>query len=158
MYTHLSRAFLADSEVDVISNIEKIKRHTKRALLDCLKNCCIIILDNRKDFFLKYKGIDLTYIDKGSFIKKEHTAFRNCVDALKEAKKAEGLNTDDDTLFSLYQNAYAKGLALDALLNKAEDEADFLKRKATKRAIFNVVFGIAGFIGTIFTIVGFIIH
>ncbi len=157
MYTHLSRAFLTDSEEDVVSNIEKIKRHTKRVLLDCFKNSCIIIIDQRKLFFEKYKGIDLTYIDKGTFLKKEKTAFRECVDALKEAKKAEGLNTDDDALFFLYQDAYAKGLVLDEIINNAEDDANFLKRKATKRDILTAVFGVTGIIGTIITIIGFIL-
>lgn len=157
MYTHLSRALLTSSEKDVVSNIEKIKRHTKRALLDCFKNSCIIIIDQRKLFFEKYKGIDLTYIDKGEFLNKEKVAFRECVDALKEAKKAEGLNTDDDILFSLYQDAYAKGLILDEIINNAEDDANFLKRKATRRDILTAVFGIAGIVGTIITIIGFIL-
>ena len=157
MYTHFSRAFLTDTEEDVVSNIEKIKRHTKRALLDCFKNSCIIIIDQRKLFFEKYKGIDLTYIDKGEFLKKEKTAFRECVDALKEAKKAEGLNTNEDVLFSMYQDAYAKGLILDEIINNAEDDANFLKRKATRRDIITAVFGVAGIIGTIITIIGFIL-
>lgn len=157
MYTHLSRAFLTDSEKDVVSNIEKINRHTKRALLDCFKNSCIIIIDQRKLFFEKYKGIDLTYIDKGEFLKKENVAFRECVDALKKARKAEGLNTDDDVLFGMYQDAYAKGLILDEIINKAEDDANFLKRKATKRDIVAYIFGIAGIIGTIITVIGFIL-
>ncbi len=154
MYTHLSRAFLADSEKDVVSNIEKIKRHTKRALLDCYKNCCIIIIDQRKFFFEKYKGIDLTYIDKGNFLKKENAAFRKCVKALKEAKKAEGLNTDNDTLFSLYREAYKNGLILDKIIHDAEDDATFLKRKATRRDILAFVFGVAGVIGLIITVIG----
>ena len=158
MYTHLSRAFLADSKKDVVSNIEKMKRHTKRALFDCFKNCCIIIIDQRRLFFEKYKGIDLTYIDEGKFLEKEKIAFRACVDALKEAKKAEGLNTDDDVLFSLYQDAYAKGLILEEIINGAEDKAGFLERKATKRDILAIIFGVAGIIGTIITIMGFILR
>lgn len=156
MYTHLSRAFLAGSEEDVVSNIEKIERHTKRALLDCFKNCCIIIIDQRRFFFEKYKGIDFTYIDKGEFLKKEKAAYCECVDALKKAKKSEGTNTDDNSLFSLYQGAYEKALFLDEIINNAEDDANFLKRKSARRDILTVVFGAAGIIGTLVTVMGFI--
>lgn len=155
MYTHLSRAFLTENEQDVISNIEKIKRHTKRALLDCFKNCCIIIIDKEREFFRRYKGIDLSYIDEGEFLKEEKKAFDECATALMDAKKAEGLNTDDDILFKLYENAYQKGLILEDIIDQAEKKANFLKRKALKRDIIATTFGIIGVVGTIFTIVGF---
>lgn len=56
MYTHLCRAYMAGTDDDVVSNIEKLKTHTKRALLDCYKNSCIVIIDQRKFFFQKYKA------------------------------------------------------------------------------------------------------
>lgn len=91
MYTHLCRGFMADSDDYVVSNIEKVKRHTKRALLDCYKNSCIVILDRRKFFFDKYKGIDLLLISKGDFLKKELLAYRECANALKKRKKQTAL-------------------------------------------------------------------
>lgn len=155
MYTHLCRAFIANDAEAVVANIEKIKRHTKRALLDCYKNTCIIILDQRKFFFEKYKGVDLSLISKGEFLEKELTAYREAVDTLKEAKKAEGLNIKTDELFMFYQTAYQKALVLDDIINTAEEDALYLKRKAMKRDIVAYAFGVVGVIGTIFTIASF---
>lgn len=106
MYTHLCRAYMAGTDDDVVSNIEKLKTHTKRALLDCYKNSCIVIIDQRKFFFQKYKGVDLSLISEGDFLRKELNAYRQTIDTLKAAKKAEGVNTNTDKLFALYQEAY----------------------------------------------------
>ena len=57
LYTHLSRAFSAEDANGVISNIEKMKRHTKRAVLDCFKNSCIILLIKEMIFLKNIKGL-----------------------------------------------------------------------------------------------------
>ncbi len=155
MYTHLCRAFTSENEQDIVSNIEKIKRHTKRALLDCYKNSCIVVLDRRKFFFEKFKGVDLSLISNGNFLSQESIAYQEAVDTLKFAKKSESSNTDTDTLFELYEKAYNKALVLDSLISNAEDTAAFLKHKAIKRDILAYVFGVVGIIGTIFTVVSY---
>lgn len=57
LYTHLSSAFSAEDANGVISNIEKMKRHTKRAVLDCFKNSCIILLIKEMIFLKNIKGL-----------------------------------------------------------------------------------------------------
>lgn len=156
MYTHLCRAYMAGTDDDVVSNIEKLKTHTKRALLDCYKNSCIVIIDQRKFFFQKYKGVDLSLISEGDFLRKELNAYRQTIDTLKAAKKAEGVNTNTDKLFALYQEAYQNALVLDEILCEAENSATYLKRKAMRREIASYVFGVIGVVGTVITIIGFL--
>lgn len=67
IYGHLVRASIADNDKDVERNIAKMRSHTKRALFDCFKYSCILISDKYHAFFERYRGIDLTYINKGHF-------------------------------------------------------------------------------------------
>lgn len=46
MYGHLARAAIAETPEQAERNIQKIKSHTKRALLDCFKYSCVIFSDS----------------------------------------------------------------------------------------------------------------
>lgn len=154
IYGHLSRAAIAENEEDAKRNIQKIKSHTKRAVLDCYKYSCIIFTDHYTDFFERYKGVDLSYLDNGTFLNEIHTLHKTASDKLRKAKRAETSNISEQELFELYEDAYNCFGTLDEKLQKAEESATFLKHKATKKdrlAIFSFVVGI---IGTIAGIVG----
>ena len=72
---------------------------------------------------------------------------------IKKAKKAETMNVDTEQLYSLYETAYQKALNLVDLIDNAENTANFLKRKATRKEIFNLVVGIVGIGSFIFSII-----
>lgn len=72
---------------------------------------------------------------------------------IKKAKKAETMNVDTEQLYSLYETAYQKALNLVDLIDNAENTANFLKRKATRKEIFNRVVGIVGIGSFIFSII-----
>ena len=59
IYGHLVRASLAKTDEEAKNNIQKMRSHTKRALLDCFKYSCIVITDMYNDFFEHYKNVDL---------------------------------------------------------------------------------------------------
>lgn len=50
IYGHLVRASMANTPEQIQRNIEKMKSHSKRALLDCFKYTSIICSDNYDSF------------------------------------------------------------------------------------------------------------
>lgn len=106
IYGHLVRATMATSSDQVLRNIEKMKSHSKRALLDCFKYTSIICSDNYDDFMNRYENIDLTYLKNGQFLTDIVKRCREARKALQDAKVAETSNISEDDLFALYQDAY----------------------------------------------------
>lgn len=151
IYGHIVRAAVAEDEKTVQQNIGKIKSHTKRAVLDCYKYICIAYADNYTNFFERYHGVDLSYINNGRFLQETHNAYKIAKEALQNAKQAELSNLSEDALFDLFENAYEQFDILDQMLTKAEDDAEYLKHKATLRdmkskrtQMIGIVVGIIG--------------
>lgn len=154
IYGHLARASIAETPEVAERNIQKIKSHTKRALLDCYKYSCIIFTDNYFDFFERYKGVDLSYLEKGTFLSTIQVLYNKAKNSYFEAKKAETSNIAEDEQFELYQVAYNQFVVLQKKIQSAEDDAAFLKHKATRQDILaKVSFGI-GAVGTVVGIIG----
>lgn len=152
IYGHLVRASIADNDADVQRNIEKMRSHTKRALFDCFKYSCILISDKYSDFFERYRGIDLTYINKGHFIHDIQQKYRQATKQLQAAKELELSNASEDQLVAEYQRAYELFADIEDQLNKAESDAAFFKHRATRRdvlAIASFIIGAAGFLYTV---------
>lgn len=139
IYNHLVRASIAENEETVERNIQKIKSHTKRALLDCYKYSCLIFSDNYDSFFEKYKGVDLSYLEEGNFLPTIHSLYNDAKKSYYKAKIAETSNIGDQEKFELYQDAYNKYVVVDSKLSSVENQAAFLKHKATKKEIFSIV-------------------
>jgi len=160
IYGHLVRATMATSSNQVLRNIEKMKSHSKRALLDCFKYTSIICSDNYDDFMNRYENIDLTYLKNGQFLTDIVKRCREARKALQDAKVAETSNISEDDLFSLYQDAYRQFEELNDKLQQAEDSAAFLQHKASKKdKISNISLwvGIGGFVvGIIGILINFI--
>lgn len=160
IYGHLVRATMAISPDQVLSNIEKMKSHSKRALLDCFKYTSIICSDNYDDFMNRYKNIDLTYLENGKFLTDIVKSCRKARENLRNAKIAETSNISEDELFILYQDAYKQFEELNDKLQQAEESAAFLQHKASKKdKVSNISLwvGIGGFIvGVIGIIINFI--
>lgn len=160
IYGHLVRATMAISPDQVLSNIEKMKSHSKRALLDCFKYTSIICSDNYDDFMNRYKNIDLTYLENGKFLTDIVKSCREARENLRNAKIAETSNISEDELFTLYQEAYKQFEELNDKLQQAEESAAFLQHKASKKdKVSNISLwvGIGGFIvGVIGIIINFI--
>lgn len=154
IYGHLSRAALAEDEEDVRKNIQKIKSHTKRAILDCYKYSCIIFTDHYTEFFDRYQGVDLSYLDNGTFLHEIHTLHKAASDTLRSAKKAELSNISEQDLFDLYEDAYNRFAVLDQKLQETEESASFLKHKATRKDRLAVLSFVIGVIGTAAGIAG----
>lgn len=154
IYGHLSRAALAENEDDVKRNVQRIKSHTKRAVLDCYKYSCIIFTDHYTEFFERYKGVDLSYLNNGTFLNEIHKLHKVASDKLRTAKKAETSNISEQDLFELYDDAYNCFAGLDQKLQEAEESATFLKHRATRKDRLTVVSFIIGVVGAIAGIVG----
>ena len=160
IYGHLVRATMATSSEQVLRNIEKMKSHSKRALLDCFKYTSILCSDNYDDFMNRYENIDLTYLENGQFLADIVKRCRDARSDLQKAKIAETSNISEDDLFSLYQDAYRQFEELNDKLQQAEDSAAFLQHKASKKdKISNISLwvGIGGFVvGVIGILINFI--
>ena len=149
IYGHLVRATMATSSNQVLRNIEKMKSHSKRALLDCFKYTSIICSDNYDDFMNRYENIDLTYLKNGQFLTDIVKRCREARKALQDAKVAETSNISEDDLFALYQDAYRQFEKLNDELQQAEESAAFLQHKASKKDMISNIslwVGIGGFI------------
>ena len=153
MYNHLVRAAIADEEKQIITNLNKMESHSKRALIDCFKYTCMLCDDNYRDFMKRYEAIDLTYINQGQFLRSVTILRKQAVNAIKVAKEAESLNTSKEKLFSLYQKAYSLFENLNQMVSTAEREANFLKKKATKKEKLAIISFIIGIIGLIIGII-----
>lgn len=157
IYGHLSRASLAKKEDEVKRNIQKIRSHTKRAVLDCYKYSCIIFTDHYTDFFERYKGVDLSYLHDGTFLHETHCLHKAASEKLRAAKKAEISNVSDQDLFDLYEDAYNRFADLDQKLQEAEESAAFLQHRATTKDRFAKVSFVVGVIGMIAGIASIVI-
>lgn len=160
IYGHLVRATMSTSPDQVLRNIEKMKSHSKRALLDCFKYTSVICSDNYDDFMRRYENIDLTYLENGQFLTNIVKECREARKSLQEAKVAETSNISEEKLFTLYQDAYRKFEELNNKLQQAEESAAFLQHKASKKDLVSKVslwVGIGGFlIGVIGVLINFI--
>lgn len=149
IYGHLVRATMATSSDQVLRNIEKMKSHSKRALLDCFKYTSIICSDNYDDFMNRYENIDLTYLENGKFLTDIVKRCREAREKLQNAKIAETSNISEDDLFALYQEAYRQFEELNDKLQQAEESAAFLQHKASKKDLISNIslwVGIGGFL------------
>lgn len=156
IYGHLVRASIAKNENEVVRNIEKMRSHTKRALFDCFKFSCIIISDEYTNFFIRYKGVDLTYINKGDFLRDIQQKYRDASNQIKKAKQLELSNASEDQLVSEYQYAYELFADIDKKLREAEKDASYLKHKATKKDIISVISLMVGVVGAIIGILSWL--
>lgn len=149
IYGHLIRAAMAETSDQVINNIDKMRSHSKRALLDCFKCNALMCADNYKDFMSRYKDIDLTYLENGKFLPEVSSLFSRAVESLQKAKISETSNIPEDELFASYQKAYQQFESLDNRIKSIEEAAEYLEHKASKRdksAKISMGIGIAGFI------------
>lgn len=156
IYGHLSRASVAEDEDQVRQNIQKMKSHTKRALLDCYKYSCIIYTDGYMDFFERYKGVDLSYVHAGRFLPEVHDMYKTAAADLQAAKCAETSNMPEEDLVDMYERAYLEFLALNEVLEEAIKEADFLKHRATRKDIISNISFVIGAIGLLLTVISLI--
>lgn len=157
IYGHIVRAAMADNEEDVARNIGKIKAHSKRALLDCLKYIGIIYHDEYVEFMKRYESVDLTYINNGNFIRDAVKMYNESVELWQNAKIAETSNIGEDELYDQYQDAYEHYVKLHDLLSSVEEVAAFLQRKATSKDLLAKRSYYVGIAGVVVGVLGIII-
>ena len=158
IYGHLIRASMANTPEQVQRNIEKMKSHSKRALLDCFKYTSILCSDNYDSFMKRYESIDLTYLENGNFLPDVVTKCKNAREALQAAKIAETSNISEDDLFALYQDAYRQFEELNTKIQEAEEAAAFLQHKASKKDFISKISLWAGIAGLIVGVIGVVIN
>jgi len=149
IYGHLVRATMAETPDQVVGNINKMRSHSKRALLDCFKCNALMCADNYKGFMSKYKDIDLTYLEDGKFLREVDSLYDRAVESLQKAKISETSNIPEDELFSSYLEAYQQFEFLDERIKSMEKSAEYLAHKASKRdkgARISLLVGVAGFL------------
>lgn len=149
MYGHLIRACMDNDPEAEKKNINKMYAHSKRALRDCFKYTSIVFSDNYDDFMNRYAGVDLTYLENGDFLKRVGARCKTARQKLQDAKIKETSNLSEDEKFRLYEEAYKEFELLNFDLIKAEENASYLKHKATRKdkiALASFVFGIVGVI------------
>jgi len=157
IYSHLARASIAETPEITERNIQKIKSHTKRALLDCYKYSCIIFTDNYFDFFERYKGVDLSFLEDGKFLPEVQALYNDAKEHYFEAKKAETSNISEETHFEMFQTAYNKFVALEKRIYSVENSASFLKHKATHKDVISKISFVVGAVGTAVGIAGLLV-
>ena len=147
IYGHIVRAAMAEDDEDVSRNIGKMKAHSKRALLDCLKYIGIIYHDEYIDFMKRYESVDLTFIDNGNFIRDAVKWYNESVELWQDAKISETSNVSEEVIYDKYQDAYEHYVKLHDLLSDAEEGAAFLQHKATQKELLakkSYYIGVAG--------------
>ena len=153
MYGHLCRAAIATDEETVQRNLDKVKSHSKRALLDCYKYSCILYLDKYEEFFQQYKNVDLSYIENGNFLHSINTLHKEVTKALQKAKTDELSNLSAEELSQAYQLAFQKAVTMYSKIEGAKDSAEHLKHRATKKDMLSKISFAIGALGLIIGIV-----
>lgn len=153
IYGHLVRAASTEDENEVAHNIEKIKGHTKRALLDCYKYSTLQYLEYYTTFMKRYQNVDLTYIDHGKFLADVTELHEAAMNQFQDANQSDLNKEDEDEQFSKYELAYQSGHQLHDMLRAKEKDAAYLKRKATRKDIISVLSLIVGIAGIIIAII-----
>lgn len=146
IYGHLCKAASAGNSGDAQENVKKIKSHSKRALLDCFKYCCIVCIDKYDDFMKRYEGVDLSNVDNGKFLPDIENTCRTAKDQLIAAKEMELKGKPDEELFFAYQQAYNAANKIKDKLIIAEEKATYFKRKATRRDVISKISFIVGIV------------
>lgn len=128
IFTHLSRYKLQNSEKDITS----AENHIKRAILDCFKYLCISISEKIASFREGYKKVNLGLADNGNFLPKLNNLESIARSSFIKAKKAEVKKEKTEDLYKLYEKAYNAYSSLDKYLDDSY-EAILFASKETKR-------------------------
>ena len=69
IFQHFSKCYAYPDPKNINKNISKANSHLKRAILDCYKYACLSFDDEYKAFLHKYRGVDLSGVNNGDFLK-----------------------------------------------------------------------------------------
>ncbi len=161
---HFAKCYILDEErpngyeslLDI--QIHDAKSHLKRAIFDCYKYSCISVEDYHSAFCHQMRHVDLGAIDNGEFSINLSKKYVKAKKMLKEAKFEEQdsmSNSSFDSVFELYKRAYEAYDDVRKYIDESLDKIERARHKQTTSWWLAMGFGIFGFIGTIFTIIGF---
>lgn len=187
-FTHLARYYefinvsIEEDDNAIVERLEAqiglAERHMKRCKLDCYKYLCLSIYDQMQKFDSDYKGVDLSYVRNGEFIKELHKLRKEAYNEYQQAKKMDtkrflhyseindyNLSTVDsdypkyceficdDDIYRQYEKAYEKYSECMFMIEENSESINFSKKKATVKDIKANV-GIAiGIIGILLSII-----
>lgn len=157
IFTHLARSANSDTNDVYEDNIVKAERHIKRATLDCFKYLCVSYDDHYKEFENMYNGVDLSFVDNGTFLPELCKKRKKSIELLQTAKKNElnAINVED--VFFDYELAYNAYSEVFEMINCSYEKFENLKNRSIKKARYRCILDICGVVGTLFGIIGVIL-
>lgn len=152
IFTHLSRYKMQQSEKDIIS----AENHVKRAILDCYKYLCISIAERLKTFRDEYKKVNLALADNGRFLPRLNELERVAKQVFTEAKKAEIKNElNEDKIYLLFEKAYNAYSELDTFLDDSYEAILFASLHSKRDNRITIVSSVITVVSIIVAIVAF---
>ena len=157
--THFAKVNLSDNETVIYDNLTKAERHIKRAILDGFKYSCLSFDDEYKNFEEKYKNVDLSIVDNGTFIVELSKLRKKATASLINAKSYESeTDADEDALYTKYENAYNDYFDLNDYIDKSLKNLEIAKHKSTKDLLIGKIGLWVGIGGLAVGIIGVIIN
>lgn len=152
IFTHLSRYKLQNSEDDIRS----AENHIKRAILDCFKYLCISISEKVNSFRREYKKVDLGLADNGRFLPELNRLENIAKTSFIEAKKAEIKKAKTEELYTLYEKAYNDYSALDEFLDNSQEAILFASTQTKRKEYWTIISTVVTIISIILAVAAWI--
>lgn len=129
IFQHFSKCYAYPDPKNINKNISKANSHLKRAILDCYKYACLSFDDEYKAFLHKYRGVDLSGVNNGDFLKDLTSKRAKAVKLLNDAKYTESLSDDVVVSFNTYCEAYNAYCSVHKLINDNKQYASAARKK-----------------------------
>jgi len=156
VFGHLSKCHLSSDDNFIERNLSKADSHIKRAIIDCFKYLCFAYENKYIDFDKKFKKTDLSDIDNGEFLPNLCLKRKRSMDKLVNAKVLELSQTDDDTLFQAFEEAYNTYADVYNYIGESYAKLERVRRKARNRNVWAIIgycVGVAGLLASIVSII-----
>ncbi|WP_425883676.1 hypothetical protein ACPYIV_14520 [Parabacteroides sp. ASD2025] len=125
---HIARCYRENiSDSEIFEEIMKAKRHVKRLTLDCFKYLNVSLHDSITRFEKQTRNVDLTVINNGLFYPRFRELNRLTVGMIRDAKRAEAINTED--ALAKYQEGYNLYCELENLVDDNMPDVKWAKKK-----------------------------
>jgi len=131
VFSHIAKVYVFDDEEIVRSNIEKAKRHIKRAQLDAYKYMCYAYSKFYKEIRDLYKLVDLSYVNNGEFLADLSATYAEAVKKAEKARMIEAKAENGIEAYEAYEDSYNEYAKLYKLIVDNRPIIDRLQQKET---------------------------
>ncbi len=157
-FRFLGVAMVSDSDDKRVKLIEKASYEMDLAAIEALKADTVSVLERYDSFMEKYKNVDLTLIQKGTFLSQVTNHYAVAKERLKEAREMEMRDPlSFHEIFQKYEDAFCAAGDFKSHLDGAIEDGEYLRHKAEKKDRITVLSLIVGVIGVIVGVIGFLI-